>query len=160
MALVALSQAGRKLQQGDREREIGREEEDRYSNTALSAPLTPNVIPHHCSGHREDKRLPCREHGTGGGEGDEGGVMKGSCRCVGREMRSESLISALTATTSFQTWQRKCAAKKKNLSDRKEPESARIIGKKIACEMRPKSIRPRNEKTNRQTGNTACLYQL
>lgn len=160
MALVALSQAGRKLQQGDRERERGREEEDRYSNTALSAPLTPNVIPHHCSGHREDKRLPCREHGTGGGEGDEGGVMKGSCRCVGREMRSESLISALTATTSFQTWQRKCAAKKKNLSDRKEPESARIIGKKIACEMRPKSIRPRNEKTNRQTGNTACLYQL
>lgn len=159
MALVALSQAGRKLQQGDRERERVREEEDRYSNTPLSAPLAPNVIPHHCSGHREDKRLPCRVHV--GGEGDEGGVMKGSCRCVGREMRSESLTSALTATTSFQTWQRKCAAKKKkNQSDRKEPESARIIGKKIACEMRPKSIRPRNEKTNRQTGYTACLYQL
>lgn len=48
---------------------------DRYSNTPLSAPLILNVIPHHRSGHREDKWLLCQEHGTGGEQGGKGIVM-------------------------------------------------------------------------------------
>lgn len=65
----------------------GRAKEDRYSNTPLSAPLAPDVIPHHRRGHREDKWLPCREHGAGGGEG----AAKGSRGLMGHEMYSTSL---------------------------------------------------------------------
>lgn len=66
--------------------------------------------------------------------------MQGSCGLMGHKMYCTSLTPALPLTMSSQTWRRECVCK--NLSDRKEPGCAKVIGKKIACEMQLKVYDP------------------
>lgn len=101
-------------------RRTGRKEKDRYSNTALSAPLPSDVIPHHCSGHGEDKWLLCQEHGT------EGRVAAMMGALMGHEMYRPSLTSAPTAAEALHGWQ--------PVKSKRKPDSAEIIGKEIAWE--------------------------
>lgn len=65
---------------GLEQKRIGRMERNQYSNTPLSTPPVPDVIPHHCSGQGEDKWLWCQRTWVPGvdqrnwGGGDDGGT--------------------------------------------------------------------------------------
>lgn len=121
-------------------RTTGRVYEDRYPNAPLSAPLAPDVISHHRSGHREDKWLPCWEHGR-----VSEGVMKGSC---GADQTEDGNVPPNIITDSDGVCDGPHVLRK---SKWQNSVCAKIIEEQDCLHDVTKSTRSRIKKINRQT---------